>query len=184
MDPIGYRSAGEVRQAAADAEERAALRRYLRRGATVTAHAAGPPPSPQVVPVLLPPVCDRRQPPPGLRVAWSVLAGWWVAGLAIAVGYLLVVSIVGLAAGMRLLHLVPQVLSLRAVDAGSPDRDGGAGSPGLWERAAWFLLAGWWLAAVWLAIAYIVMLVGSVRCGSRMLVLTPTVLVLARSEAA
>ena len=48
-----------------------------------------------------------------LRALWFVFVGWWLAGIMLAVGYLLCLTIIGLPFGFWLFDAVPWALTLR-----------------------------------------------------------------------
>jgi uncharacterized membrane protein YccF (DUF307 family) len=48
-----------------------------------------------------------------LRALWFVFVGWWLAGIYLALGYLLCVTIIGLPFGFWLFDAVPWALTLR-----------------------------------------------------------------------
>ena len=48
-----------------------------------------------------------------LRALWFVFVGWWLAGLALTVGYFLCMTIIGLPFGFALFDAVPAMLTLR-----------------------------------------------------------------------
>jgi len=48
-----------------------------------------------------------------LRALWFIFVGWWLAGIALTVGYLLCMTIIGLPLGFVLFDWVPALLTLR-----------------------------------------------------------------------
>ena len=48
-----------------------------------------------------------------LRALWFIFVGWWLAGLALTVGYFLCMTIIGLPFGFALFDAVPAMLTLR-----------------------------------------------------------------------
>lgn len=48
-----------------------------------------------------------------LRVIWFFLLGWYVAGYAILIGYLLCLTILGIPAGLWILNRIPLVMTLK-----------------------------------------------------------------------
>jgi uncharacterized membrane protein YccF (DUF307 family) len=103
---------------------------------------------------------------PGLlvRILWFVFLGWWLAGLANLLGYLLCLTIIGLPAGFMLFNRIPSILTLRprTVHMTTTVGDDGAvyvteaivEQRGFFLRAIWFLVIGWWLGAIWSAVAF------------------------------
>ncbi|WP_418280025.1 YccF domain-containing protein [Halorubrum sp. DTA98] len=94
-----------------------------------------------------------------VRAVWFVLIGWWATGIWLSVAWFLNLLIVTIPLGIKMINMVPMVLSLK-----SPTREfvseTGTGTVHSREqrtvlvRAVWFVLIGWWASAVWMAIAY------------------------------
>jgi uncharacterized membrane protein YccF (DUF307 family) len=103
---------------------------------------------------------------PGLlvRILWFVFLGWWLAGLANVIGYLLCLTIVGLPAGFMLFNRIPSILTLRPRTIHTTTTIGDDGIVHVSEtivtqrnfflRALWFLVIGWWFGAIWSVIAF------------------------------
>lgn len=107
----------------------------------------------------------RNDSGPGCLVQglWYLLVGWWLGAAAIAVAWILNLTIVGLPVGMAILNNIPRILALqspaRHVPAAShlgsvTVASAGAAQHSFWLRAAYFVLVGWWWSGVWLALAY------------------------------
>jgi uncharacterized membrane protein YccF (DUF307 family) len=88
-----------------------------------------------------------------VRALWFVVVGWWATPLVVNVAWLLNATVVLLPLGIKLINLVPTVLTLReprsVVD---PDAPGG-GQRSLPVRAVYFVLVGWWLSWLWANVA-------------------------------
>lgn len=103
---------------------------------------------------------------PGLlvRILWFVFLGWWLAGVANVLGYLLCLTIIGLPAGFMLFNRIPSTLTLRPRTVHTTTTVGDDGVVYVYEtivtqrnffvRALWFLVVGWWFGAIWSAIAF------------------------------
>jgi len=88
---------------------------------------------------------------PLVRLVWFVFVGWWATGIVTTLAYLCSITIVGLPLGIKLINLVPRVVSLKR----PAEIDGERSSQhGLLLRAMWFLFTGWWLSGLWLSVAY------------------------------
>ena len=48
-----------------------------------------------------------------LRALWFIFVGWWLAGIALAIGYALCMTIIGLPFGFVIFDMVPGMLTLR-----------------------------------------------------------------------
>jgi uncharacterized membrane protein YccF (DUF307 family) len=99
-----------------------------------------------------------------VQAAWFLIVGWWLGGLAVAVAWLLNLSIIGLPIGMRILNGLPIALAMQepagelvAVRRGNRQEVREEGLPQVnWLlRTLYFLLIGWWWSAVWLLVAYV-----------------------------
>jgi uncharacterized membrane protein YccF (DUF307 family) len=103
---------------------------------------------------------------PGLlvRILWFVFLGWWLAGVANVLGYLLCLTIIGLPAGFMLFNRIPSILTLRPRTVHTTTTVGADGvvyvsetivtQHNVFVRALWFLIVGWWFGAIWSAIAF------------------------------
>lgn len=96
------------------------------------------------------------QPSLWLRAAWFILIGWWATGIWLAIAWLLLVLIVTIPLGIKMINVVPLVLSLK-----SPTREfvgEGVQRPpqhSLLVRALWFVFIGWWASLLWIGVAYL-----------------------------
>ena len=93
-----------------------------------------------------------------LRVLYFFLVGWWATGVWINAAWFLNALILGLPAGLWMLHRVPQVLTLQPQqrvfvlrnEAGQASiRTGGLPQHPVAGRALYFVLVGWWLSLLW-----------------------------------
>lgn len=113
-----------------------------------------------VMPII---VTATAGPPLIVRVLWYVFVGWWLSALVIVLGYLLMLTIIGIPAAFALFNRIPQALTLRprTVRYGVEMRDGityltaNTIEQRPWYlRALYFVFVGWWLGAVWLVVAW------------------------------
>jgi uncharacterized membrane protein YccF (DUF307 family) len=86
------------------------------------------------------------------RAIWFVFVGWWATPLVVNVAWLLNATIVLLPVGIKLINLVPTVLSL-AEPWSMSDPSAGRGQHSLLVRAVYFLLVGWWASFMWANVA-------------------------------
>jgi uncharacterized membrane protein YccF (DUF307 family) len=88
-----------------------------------------------------------------VRALWFVVVGWWATPLVVNLAWLLNATVILLPLGIKLINLVPTVLTLREprslVD---PDSEG-SGQRSLPVRAVYFVLVGWWLSWLWANVA-------------------------------
>ena len=99
-----------------------------------------------------------------VRLIWYIFIGWWLSGIFIAVGWALMVTVIGIPIGLWFLHRVPWAQTLRPrneVIAWSHDESGAVTVTRVTTpqypillRAIYILLVGWWLGAIWLGIAW------------------------------
>ncbi len=88
-----------------------------------------------------------------VRALWFLAVGWWATPVVVNVAWALNVTVVLLPLGIKLINLVPTVLTLReprsVLDPDAP----GTGQRSLALRAVYFLLVGWWLSLLWANVA-------------------------------
>ncbi|MFB6081015.1 MAG: YccF domain-containing protein [Haloferacaceae archaeon] len=87
-----------------------------------------------------------------VRALWFLVIGWWATPVVVNAAWVLMATVVLAPLGIKLVNLVPTVLTLReprtVVD---PSHVGGQHS--LVVRAVYFLLVGWWLSFLWANLA-------------------------------
>jgi len=94
-----------------------------------------------------------------VRAAWFILVGWWATGIWLSVAWLLLVLVVTIPIGIKMINLVPMVLSLKPpsrefVSRSSEGVVQSREQRSLALRAVWFVAIGWWASGIWMAIAY------------------------------
>ncbi|MDV7350309.1 YccF domain-containing protein [Halorubrum distributum] len=87
-----------------------------------------------------------------VRALWFVFVGWWATPIVVNVAWLLNVTVVLLPIGIKLINLVPTVLTL-AEPRSLSDPDSARGQRSLVVRAVYFVLVGWWLSLLWANVA-------------------------------
>jgi len=104
-------------------------------------------------------------PPFLVRALWYLFVGWWLSAVMIVLGYLLMMSVIGIPVAFAVFNRIPQVLTLRArtVQYRADIHDGityltaGTERQRPWLlRAVYFLLIGWWFGAAWLVAAWLI----------------------------
>lgn len=103
-------------------------------------------------------------PPILVRAVYFLLIGWWATGIWLGVAWLLLVTIVLMPVGIKMINLVPKIVSLkeRRIENEVVTADGevrisrqAPDQRPLVLRAVYFLLVGWWASAVWMALAWL-----------------------------
>jgi len=87
-----------------------------------------------------------------VRALWFVVVGWWATPLVVNVAWVLNATVILLPLGIKLINLVPTVLSLREPRS-ITEPDAGVGQRSLVVRAVWYVLVGWWLSWIWANVA-------------------------------
>lgn len=95
-----------------------------------------------------------------VRGLWFLVIGWWATGIWLSVAWFLNVTIIGIPLGIKMINLVPLVVSLRRrrrIEIISEDEIESQGPEqfGVLTRAVWFLFVGWWASGVWTGAAYV-----------------------------
>ena len=86
------------------------------------------------------------------RALWFVVVGWWATPAVVNAAWFLCATVVGAPLGVKLINLVPTVLTLkepRSLD----DPDAAVGQRSLGVRAVYFVFVGWWLGWLWANVA-------------------------------
>jgi uncharacterized membrane protein YccF (DUF307 family) len=88
-----------------------------------------------------------------VRALWFVVVGWWATPAVVNVAWFLNATVVGIPLGIKLINLVPTVLSLREPRSLTEPDAPTAGQRSLLVRGVYFLLVGWWLSWLWANVA-------------------------------
>jgi uncharacterized membrane protein YccF (DUF307 family) len=103
-----------------------------------------------------------------VRFVWWLFIGWWASGIAVAVAWVALITIIGIPLGIWIINRLPSILTLRprtkhwslgqdeqrrpvAIERGRPQVSWLI--PGLW-----FVLVGWWASAFWMGAAWLIQL--------------------------
>jgi len=87
-----------------------------------------------------------------VRALWFVLVGWWLTPIVVNLAWALNVTIILLPIGIKLINLVPTVLTLKEPRSLS-DPSSARGQSSLLIRGLYFLLVGWWASLLWANVA-------------------------------
>ncbi|WP_338740071.1 YccF domain-containing protein [Haloplanus salilacus] len=82
------------------------------------------------------------------RALWFVAVGWWATPVVVNAAWFLSATVVGAPLGVKLVNLLPTVLTLRE-PASMTDPSSARGQRSLALRALYFVLVGWWLGWLW-----------------------------------
>lgn len=91
------------------------------------------------------------------RALWFVIVGWWLTPIVLNVAWFLNVTIIGIPLGIKLINLVPTVLTLREPRSLS-EADYAPDQHSLAIRALYFVLVGWWASFIWANAAVLISL--------------------------
>ena len=87
-----------------------------------------------------------------VRAIWFLLVGWWLTPIVVNVAWALNVTVILAPIGIKLVNLVPTVLTLQEPRSlGQPELERGQHS--LLVRALYFVFVGWWLSFLWANLA-------------------------------
>lgn len=103
--------------------------------------------------IYIAPAAPSATPPLLARALWFFFIGLWAGQAWLVIAWLLNLTLLGLPLGMKMLSMLPQVMTLRAERGVSPppDRSGA----GFVVRAVYFVLIGWWLSFLWMELAWL-----------------------------
>jgi uncharacterized membrane protein YccF (DUF307 family) len=87
-----------------------------------------------------------------VRALWFVFVGWWATPIIVNTAWLLNATIVLLPIGIKLINLVPTVLTL-AEPRSLSEPESARGQRSFTVRAIYFVLVGWWLSLLWANVA-------------------------------
>ena len=86
------------------------------------------------------------------RALWFVAVGWWATPAVVNLAWFLNATVIGLPLGIKLINLVPTVLTLKEPRSLSVPTDA-RGQRSLLVRGVYFVLVGWWLSLLWANVA-------------------------------
>ena len=86
------------------------------------------------------------------RALWFLAVGWWATPVVVNAAWFLNATVVGIPLGVKLVNLVPTVLTLKEPRSLSAP-ESARGQHSLVVRAVYFLLVGWWLSLLWANLA-------------------------------
>lgn len=82
------------------------------------------------------------------RALWFVVVGWWATVIVVNVAWVCMATVILIPVGVKLVNLVPTVLTL-AEPRSLSDAESARGQRSLLLRAIYFLLIGWWFSLLW-----------------------------------
>lgn len=87
-----------------------------------------------------------------VRALWFVFVGWWVTPVVVNVAWVLNATIIFIPLGIKLINLVPTVLTLKEPRS-LTDQESGRGQRSFLVRAVYFVFVGWWASLAWANVA-------------------------------
>ncbi|MDS0295921.1 YccF domain-containing protein [Halogeometricum luteum] len=87
-----------------------------------------------------------------VRALWFLLVGWWATPVVINAAWALNATVILLPIGIKVINLVPTVLTLKEPRSLSAP-ESARGQRSLLVRAVYFVLVGWWLSFFWANLA-------------------------------
>ncbi|MHB9288367.1 YccF domain-containing protein [Halobacteriales archaeon Cl-PHB] len=87
-----------------------------------------------------------------VRALWFLFIGWWATPVVVNVAWVCNATVILIPVGVKLINLVPTVLTL-AEPRSLSEPETARGQHSLLLRAIYFLLVGWWLSFVWANLA-------------------------------
>jgi uncharacterized membrane protein YccF (DUF307 family) len=103
-----------------------------------------------------------------VRSIWWLFIGWWASGIAVAVAWVALATVVGIPLGIWIINRLPSILTLRPrrrewslgqdEEGRTVVTDRGRPQVGWPLRGLWFLLVGWWASAIWMGLAWLIQL--------------------------
>ncbi|WP_416838296.1 YccF domain-containing protein [Haloferax sp. DFSO52] len=87
-----------------------------------------------------------------VRAIWFLFVGWWATPAVVNIAWLLNLTIIGIPLGIKLINLVPTVLTLKEPRS-LVDPESAAGQRSLLVRGVYFVFVGWWLSWLWANVA-------------------------------
>jgi uncharacterized membrane protein YccF (DUF307 family) len=87
-----------------------------------------------------------------VRALWFLLVGWWATPVVINAAWALNATVILLPLGIKVINLVPTVLTLKEPRSMSAP-ESARGQRSLLVRAVYFVLVGWWLSFFWANLA-------------------------------
>ncbi|WP_411965032.1 YccF domain-containing protein [Haloferax sp. YSMS24] len=87
-----------------------------------------------------------------VRAIWFIFVGWWATPAVVNIAWLLNLTIIGIPLGIKLINLVPTVLTLKEPRS-LADPEASVGQRSLLVRGVYFVFVGWWLSWLWANVA-------------------------------
>jgi len=90
-----------------------------------------------------------------VRALWFLVVGWWATPIVVNVAWLLNVTVIGIPIGVKLINLVPTVLTLKEPRS-LTEPALAVGQRSLLVRGLYFVFVGWWLSFLWANLAWLI----------------------------
>lgn len=96
-----------------------------------------------------------------IQLLWFLLIGWWAGMAWMFIGWLVMVTIIGIPFGVWMFNQLPKVIALRQpremIVTQPGDRTDVVQAPqvNIFLRIIYLIVIGWWLSAIWTIIGYL-----------------------------
>jgi uncharacterized membrane protein YccF (DUF307 family) len=100
-----------------------------------------------------------------VRAIWWLFIGSWASGVAVAIAWLALITIIGIPLGIWIINRLPSILTLRPrtrtwtlgqdAEGRTVISERGRAQVAWPLRGLWFIAVGWWASAVWMVIAWL-----------------------------
>lgn len=99
-----------------------------------------------------------------VQLVWFAFIGWWLGIWAVALAWILNITIIGLPLGLLILNHIPLIITLQTPnkeievtrqDDTSMIKERGLPQVNFFLRTLYFIIVGWWWSAIWLIGAYL-----------------------------
>ncbi|KAB1197589.1 MULTISPECIES: YccF domain-containing protein [Haloferax] len=87
-----------------------------------------------------------------VRAIWFLFVGWWATPAVVNLAWFLNLTIIGIPLGIKLINLVPTVLTLKEPRS-LANPEAAFGQRSLLVRGVYFVFVGWWLSWIWANVA-------------------------------
>ena len=126
-----------------------------------------------------------------VRALYFIFIGWWAGLIWLNIGYLFVLTVIGLPVGLLMLNRLPAILTLKpASQSVNINITGATTNINIGEtqqvnfllRALYFVFVGWWAGLAWSWVAYVMFVfIVTIPVGAMMLNMLPAIITLRKN---